>query len=1030
MARLSSAGGSDRTVCVWSFDGTLLCTLDGHTGSVWSVAFSPDGKTIISGSEDKTVRVWSFDGILLRTLEGHRGSVWSVAFSPDGKTIISGSEDKTVRAWELSSGREIYTLLGHTGTIYSVAFSPDGQLLVSGSKDKTIRLWSRGGSSVGEPLQGHEEGVNSVAFSPDGRMLVSCSGDRSIKLWRSQEAEVADAEPETTDQSLLAELKAVLAITDEQERAKALVLLMARSPEDSSSLLRGLSTIENEGERVSALIVLIPHLPSTLLSNALDIVGTIHNVSSRFQGLATLAALLPEVVPEALQAGLEIEDESTRLRALKSVVEKLPSEFLPQALSAALTIKDAFSRARALIALVNKLPEATPQSLEATLEIEDEYSRACALRELVPHLSSSLIPKALEVAFAIRQEAIRNDLLKDLIPFLPENLLQRIQQRISLATETPRRTSLLQKENTQIYTLCTSTPWNLPLDALVVPVGYRGGLGNLAAAFQEFLGMSSKWLSQAISEAMRASKLKHIKPEQPLLVQLSSEINAQISLLTGSTSERFLICATSESEDELSSTNTSIAYQSVVRLAVDRRFRRLIVPLIGTGANQLPVDEVATGMLSAINNVLKSLKSTSLEEITIVDRDEDKIATITSSYTVLVNQVFEQPETQTLHEKNERSDLFSKLRKNPITFSRPELQTILFLAANPKDTGRLRVDQELRDINEGLKRAQKRDQFKLEQRLAVRPRDIQRAMLDVNPQIIHFSGYGKGEAGLIFEDDIGNTKLVGGAALAGLFELFAEQIHCVVLNGCYSEVQAKAIAQHIPFVIGMNQGIGDKAAIAFAVGFYEALGAGRPIEFAYKLGCSAIRMEGIAEHLTPVLLKQSPNEEAMIQPNPDLISSAPAPQPADAPIEVFISFSHKDDDLREELVTHLSNLRRQGKISAWHDRAIEAGEEWEAQIKDKLESARIILLLISASFMASDYCYDIEMERAIARHDAGSARVIPILLRPCDWKGSPFSKLKILPKDGKPVTQWSDRDTAFVNVVQGLRRAVDSLSKK
>ncbi|MBI4781752.1 MAG: TIR domain-containing protein [Oscillatoriophycideae cyanobacterium NC_groundwater_1537_Pr4_S-0.65um_50_18] len=359
-----------------------------------------------------------------------------------------------------------------------------------------------------------------------------------------------------------------------------------------------------------------------------------------------------------------------------------------------------------------------------------------------------------------------------------------------------------------------------------------------------------------------------------------------------------------------------------------------------------------------------------------------------------------------------------------------DLQTILFLAANPKDTGRLRVDQELRDIDEGLKRAQKRDQFKLEQRLAVRPRDIQRAMLDVNPQIIHFSGHGKGEAGLIFEDDIGNTQLVDGAALAGLFKLFADQIHCVVLNGCYSEVQAKAIAQHIPFVIGMNQGIGDRAAIAFAVGFYDALGAGRPIEFAYKLGCSAIRLDGIAEHLTPVLLKQSPEGAAMIQPKPnDLTSSASVVQPANAPIEVFISFSHKDDDLREGLVTHLSNLGRQGKITAWDDRAIKAGKEWEPQIKSKLESAQIILLLVSSDFIASDYCHDIEMLRAIERHNAGTACVIPILLRPCDWKGLPFSKLKILPKDGKAVTQWSDRDTAFVDVVVEIRRAVDSLTR-
>lgn len=369
-----------------------------------------------------------------------------------------------------------------------------------------------------------------------------------------------------------------------------------------------------------------------------------------------------------------------------------------------------------------------------------------------------------------------------------------------------------------------------------------------------------------------------------------------------------------------------------------------------------------------------------------------------------------------------------------MSFSSAQQQTILFLAANPKDTSRLRLDQELRDIAEGLQRARQRDHFTLKQQLAVRPRDIRRAMLDVNPQIIHFSGHGAGEQGLVFEDDMGNTKFVEGAALAGLFALFADQISCVVLNGCYSEEQAKAIARHIPYVIGMSQAIGDQAAIAFAVGFYDALGAGRNVEFAYQLGCNAIQMEGIPEHLTPVLLKQQADANSPGQPSP-LITPAAAPTTSAKPmpkaaIEVFISYSHKDDDLREELVTHLANLKRQGKITAWHDRAIEAGEEWEDQIKDKLETAGIILLLVSPPFMASDYCYDIEMQRAVERHDAGTARVIPIILRPCDWQGSPFSKLQVVPKDAKPVTQWNDRDAAFLDIVQNIRRAVDSLAKK
>ncbi len=165
------------------------------------------------------------------------------------------------------------------------------------------------------------------------------------------------------------------------------------------------------------------------------------------------------------------------------------------------------------------------------------------------------------------------------------------------------------------------------------------------------------------------------------------------------------------------------------------------------------------------------------------------------------------------------------------------------------------------------------------------------------------------------------------------------------------------------------------------------------------------------------------------QPQPT-VAAAPAPPAAPVPITAFISYSHKDDELREELVMYLANLKRQKKLAAWHDRAIEAGDEWEAQIKGNLESAQIILLLVTPAFMASDYCYDIEMQRAVERHDAGTARVIPIILRPCDWRDSPFTKLQALPKDAKPVSLWSDRDTAFLDVVSGLRRAIDTLQAK
>ncbi|MEI1374457.1 toll/interleukin-1 receptor domain-containing protein [Nostoc sp. UHCC 0926] len=146
-------------------------------------------------------------------------------------------------------------------------------------------------------------------------------------------------------------------------------------------------------------------------------------------------------------------------------------------------------------------------------------------------------------------------------------------------------------------------------------------------------------------------------------------------------------------------------------------------------------------------------------------------------------------------------------------------------------------------------------------------------------------------------------------------------------------------------------------------------------------------------------------------------------------VKVFFSYSHKDEVLRDELATHLSMMKRQGVIEAWHDREISAGSEWANAIDDNLNLADIILLLVSANFLASDYCYDKEMTRAMERHEHKEARVIPIILKPTDWNSAPFGKLQALPKNAKPVTTWQDQDEAFLNVAQGIRRVVEDIAK-
>lgn len=281
------------------------------------------------------------------------------------------------------------------------------------------------------------------------------------------------------------------------------------------------------------------------------------------------------------------------------------------------------------------------------------------------------------------------------------------------------------------------------------------------------------------------------------------------------------------------------------------------------------------------------------------------------------------------------------------------VQKILLLAANPIGSQYLRLGEEMREIKEGLKRSRNREQYSIATAEAMRYRDIHRAILEHEPQIIHFSGHGAGEEGLIFEDETGSPKLVDTEALAGLFQLFSGQVKCVVLNACYSEVQAQAIAQHIPCVIGMKKAIGDQAAIEFAVGFYDALGAEKSYEFAYKLGCNAIRMAGIPEEGIPTFLTT-----AEIEP---MSAKAQSPQPGSSALlsksttskRVFISYRSQQPDagLAQEFYNQLVAAGHEAFMAA---ASISWGQNWVERIDEELKRCDYFLLLLSEKSASSD----------------------------------------------------------------------------
>ena len=195
------SGRADKTVRLWDTEsGQLLHTLQGHTDNVTDVAFSRDAQKIVSGSSDRTVRLWDTEsGQLLHTLEGHESYVTDVAFSRDAQKIISGSNDRTVRLWDTESGQLLHTLEGHESYVDVIAFSPDGNKIISGSEDGTVRLWDTESGQLLHTLQGHTDAISAITFSPDGNKIISGSEDGTVRLWDTKSGQLLHTLEDHTD---------------------------------------------------------------------------------------------------------------------------------------------------------------------------------------------------------------------------------------------------------------------------------------------------------------------------------------------------------------------------------------------------------------------------------------------------------------------------------------------------------------------------------------------------------------------------------------------------------------------------------------------------------------------------------------------------------------------------------------------------------------------------------------------------------------------------------------------------------------
>ncbi|NJM71458.1 MAG: TIR domain-containing protein [Scytonema sp. RU_4_4] len=291
------------------------------------------------------------------------------------------------------------------------------------------------------------------------------------------------------------------------------------------------------------------------------------------------------------------------------------------------------------------------------------------------------------------------------------------------------------------------------------------------------------------------------------------------------------------------------------------------------------------------------------------------------------------------------------------------MKIILLLAANPRNTSQLRLDEEVREIDEGLRRANKRELFKLEQKWAVRSRDFYRAILDTQPQIVHFCGHGAGEDGIVLEDETGQIACVQADALASMFKLFARKgVECVLLNACYSQVQAEAISQHIQYVIGMNREIGDKAAVNFAVAFYDALAAGEEVEFAYELGCS--QLISLKENQIPVLKRKSLNYP---------VAQNTTPQ------RIFLSYK-RDVEPDEAVASQVFQALSQ-QHEVFIDQLMLVGTRWAERIEGEIRQADFLIVFLSSRSVYSEMVeQEIRMAHEMAQVQGGHPVILPVRL--------------------------------------------------
>jgi hypothetical protein len=360
---------------------------------------------------------------------------------------------------------------------------------------------------------------------------------------------------------------------------------------------------------------------------------------------------------------------------------------------------------------------------------------------------------------------------------------------------------------------------------------------------------------------------------------------------------------------------------------------------------------------------------------------------------------------------------------------------VLFLAANPSGTTHLALDEEVRAIDAKIRGAEHRDRLELTSHWAVRLDDLSGILLRRRPHVVHFSGHGAPAGEVILLGADGSPKPVPPEALTGLYRVLKDDVRVVVLNACYSEAQAKAIVREIDCAVGMSRAIGDRAAIAFASEFYQAVAFGRSVQDAFDLGVVRLTGEGVADARGLVKLHKrrgvNPSDVILVGARPGT-DPQPKDEPADstspaAPSKVFISYSHEDRKFLERFQVFLKPLERAGLVDRWDDTRLRTGMWWRDEIKRALATAKVAVLLVSADFLASDFITDQELPDLLAAERVRGLVVMPVIVGPCRFTRTPnLAQFQATNDPSRPLAAMTvaEQDKVWAELVNDIEDAL------